>query len=236
MSEPLRINKYLQRYYHISRRDADRLIDDKKVLLDGELVRKGEIVQPSQKVFVDNVPILPQERAFIYLIMKKPAGYICSRSGHRTVFELLPEKYRKIGNLSYIGRLDVNTTGVLLFTDDGEFAHKILRSNVSRIYRATLDNPLSKDEIALLKSDFQIDGRDAKIGKIFVRKEIVEIEIFEGKWHEVRRIFAAIGHRVIKLRRISFAGLSADDIAIGKSRLLNEKEIKMIIDFAGLDR
>ena len=236
MSEPLRINKYLQRYYHISRREADKLIDDGKVLLGGKLARKGEIVQPAQKVTVDGVAVLPRERAFIYLIMNKPAGYICSRRGHKTVFELLPEKYQKIGNLSYIGRLDVNTAGVLLFTDDGAFAQKILRSNVSRIYRATLDNPPSKDEIAMLKSSFQIDAKIAKIGRIFVRKEIVEIEIFEGKWREVRRIFSAIGHRVIKLRRISFAGLSADDIAIGKSRLLSKSEIKMIKDFAGLDR
>ncbi|MCD6418382.1 rRNA pseudouridine synthase [bacterium] len=225
-NQKIRINKFLQKYKKISRRAADKLIEEGRVFIDGRPAHKGEIVSTSQKIFVDGAIVIPDDGEPIFLLMNKPAGYICSRRGRNTVFDILPEIYRELGNLSYIGRLDVNTTGALLFTDDGEILQKIIRSKISRIYRATIDRKLSYEEVNFLKSGITVDGKSVRTGKIIARGRIVTIELFEGRWREIRRIFGAIGAKVEKLHRLSFGNISVRGLPSGKTRTLSGREVE----------
>jgi 23S rRNA pseudouridine2605 synthase len=225
MSELMRINKFLQEQIGISRRQADKLILDGKVLVDNQRATLGQMVDINQQVIVNGQIIAAEEVEKIIVLMNKPAGYICSRKGYQTVYSLLPDDLKY---LDYIGRLDVTTTGVLLFTNDGALVNQLQRSELSRVYNVILNRAITREEIQYLLNDSLIDGRKPKLGFIQVQKSMVKIELFEGKHHEVKKIFNSIGIQVLDLHRESFGPVSLKSLKPGEFRLLSNKEKSLL--------
>ena len=225
----IRINKYIQRYAGISRRQADKLIERGIVKIDGVKASLGDtVIIGKQTITIDGKKIIPLEKDNVYIVMNKPVGYICSRKGNKTVFDILPSRFN---SLSYIGRLDVNTSGVLLFTDDGDFIDKILRSNIPRVYYVRLNSILDEDAISLLKKGPMLDGRPVKLGKINIKGSEVVMEIYEGRWREVRRIFGSLGYSVLEICRTEFGNIKLGNLKTGRIRRLTELEIRNLRKF-----
>ncbi len=226
-----RLNVFVARATGLSRRAADRAVEEGRVKIDGETVLEpGTNVESGDEVTFDGRPIESPEE-FVWLLMNKPEGYITTRSdesGRQTVMDLLPEHLHR---LFPVGRLDRDTEGVLLFTNDGKAAHRMLHPShgVERTYRVWLDNRLSDRELDLVRKGVLLDSKRAvplelkMIGKI---QPIYEITLTEGRYHEVKRIFSALGRDVLKLERLSHAGISAGKLKPGEWRILEKKEIE----------
>ncbi len=217
----MRLNKFLQQNCGISRREADRLIEAGSVKVNGEKAHLGQQVSPfSDKIVLADENIDASRHKRTYILMNKPKGFICSKVGENTVYDILPDKLKK---LFTVGRLDVATTGALLLTDDGELANALMRMKISRVYAVQLDKTFAHSEA--LAEGIEIDGFIAKIGKVKLFGDKIEIELFEGKYHEVRRIFEKLGYAVKNLKRVSFASLRVDELPVGKFRPLYEDEV-----------
>jgi len=171
------------------------------------------------------------------LILNKPDGYTCSSEDPgATIYDLLPERFahRKPG-INPVGRLDKDTTGMLLLTDDGKLLHKIIhpKSNCLKVYHATLDRPLEGHEKELFESGELILNNDSKpllpAGYEALGEKEAHVTLHEGRYHQVRRMFAAAGNHVTALNRVSIGGLQLpNDLEEGAWRFLNEEEIESI--------
>lgn len=203
----------------------------------------GEVLYADDKVLhehirVDDEPLDPP--AGLALMMNKPLGATCSRKDQgRVVYDLLPPRYRvRDPALSTVGRLDRDTSGLLLFTDDGALLHRIIspRSRVSKVYEATLAQDLRGDEGVLFASgtmmlESETDPLEpAALAVLSPRR--VRLTLTEGRYHQVRRMFAAVGNHVETLERISVGGLTLDELAPGAWRALDQDDVASI--FAGL--
>jgi len=229
----LRLNVFIARASGLSRRHADTAVFDGRVSLNGETAEKPSLqVGPEDRVTLDG-KILALPDGETWIVLNKPTGYITSRSderGRKTVMELLPPKFRK---LFPVGRLDRDTTGVLLFTDDGPAAHRILHPSFEtpRKYRALIVGTLSENERMAAKRGVIVAGRRAilsslqRMGKT-PRGEVYEVELTEGRYHEVRLFFKALGHEVLTLERLSHAGITASGLQRGQWRFLSKNEIR----------
>jgi len=220
----IRLNKFLQENLGISRRNADNLIRQGKVIVDGRVAHPGQKIDPrKQKVLCEGKLVRPRRRKKLYYVFHKPTGYICSRRGFKTIYDGIPKKLR---HLDYVGRLDVNTSGVLLLTDDGEFAQKIMRSRISRLYQVELNEPLSDDAAAVLRDGPFLDGRRVDIGAVEIDGRNVLVELFEGRCRAVRRMFGALGYEVKTLVRIRFGPVELGELPEAQLRPLTGTELK----------
>ena len=200
------------------------------VRVNGIVVRKlGTLVGPGDRVQVDGKHVRPsEERA--YVVVHKPAGVVTTMrdpQGRRTVAQLLGPTPRVVP----VGRLDWDTSGVLLLTDDGELAHRLLhpRFGVEKTYRAVIAGRLDALDVARLRSglaagDFR--AAPAKLRVVAVRRatSVVDITIHEGRNRQVRRMFEALGHPVAQLTRLRFGPISLGDLAPGRTRPLTKRE------------
>ena len=213
-----RADRLLANLGYGSRREVQALIEGGAVTLDGERIRKvgqhlplGENLEG--RVTVRGQPLDPP--APLTLILHKPLGLVCShREPGRSIYELLPPRWRsRDPALSSIGRLDVDTTGLLLITDDGDFLHRVIspRSHITKIYRATLARPLTGEEAALFAAGtLMLDGETTPLAPAQLER-VSDTEalltITEGRYHQVRRMFAAVGNHVESLHRERIGGL-----------------------------
>ena len=218
--QELRLNKFLAERLGISRRQADDLIADSKITVNGKTAVLGSRIDKSTKVCY-NGRIVPFEVSFLYLAFNKPVGYVCSRKRQGdtpTIYELLPKKYQ---SLKTVGRLDKDSSGLILLTNDGDFAfsHTHPKFVKEKRYEVTLDRdlePLHQQEI----SDFGInlpDGR-SKLGLTHLddgRKKWL-VTMSEGRNRQIRRTFAAVGYQVEKLHRIQFGKYQLSGLKPGK--------------------
>lgn len=191
----------------------------------------------------------PEE--YIYLVMNKPAGFVCSAvsDSHKTVYDLLSPELKELvsgaprgSRLHTVGRLDCDTSGLLLLTNDGKFSHEITAGQVTKTYRATLARPLStaeqNDYIKLTAAGLTLppekkygEQKAAPAELSFTTNGICEITVREGKFHEVRRIFRALGNEVVGLERIAIGRLSLPEaLAPGQWRKLEMKEMERLSD------
>ena len=206
----LRLNKFLAERLGISRRQADDLIASGKVLVNGKTAALGARIDKNTKVCY-NGKIVPFTVSYTYLALNKPAGYVCSRKnqgGTPTIYEILPEKYHE---LKTVGRLDKDSSGLILLTNDGDFAfsHTHPKFVKEKRYEVTLDRnlePLHQQMIA----DFGVDLPDGKsrlglsrLGDENGRKDWLVV-MSEGRNRQIRRTFAALGYKVVRLHRIQF--------------------------------
>jgi len=218
-----------------SRRKAEELILAKKVMVNGEVVSElGVKVSEKDEVLVNGVKINREEK--VYYLLNKPRGIITSTSdekGRDTVISLISEERR----IYPVGRLDYDTTGALILTNDGEFANMMMHpsNNIDKVYVAKIKGILLPSEIVLLKNGVLIDGVKTAKARVKVKKidkntntSIVELTIHEGKNHQVKRMFEAVGKEVLKLKRERIAFLDLKGLNSGEYRKLSHKEVSKL--------
>ena len=218
MNDTRKLAKYLAGLGYGSRREMEAAI------------RQGRVTGWGDNIRFDGEPIDPAPGMVI--AMNKPAGFTCSHSDQgRLVYELLPPRFlKREPKLSSIGRLDAETTGLLLFTDDGALLHRLIspKSSIEKVYEARLARPLEGHETALFASgELVLRGEDKPClpAQLEVTGErTARLTLTEGRYHQVRRMFAAAGNHVEALRRIRFGPLELGGLAEGEWRLLTDAE------------
>lgn len=236
-----RLQKIISQAGLASRRAAEAMILEGRVEVNGTVVRElGGKFDPEQVEIKVDGKVLRAAEAHVYYLLNKPKGYVSTASderGRRTVLDLLPEVQERIYP---IGRLDMNTEGLLLLTNDGELMNGLLhpRYEVQKTYVARLAKGLSAQELRLLREGVQLeDGLTAPARVRTLAEEPgrakVEITIHEGRNRQVRRMFQAVGHEVLALKRVAFAGLTLEGVRRGGHRALAEAEVKMLYEKAG---
>jgi 23S rRNA pseudouridine2605 synthase len=229
----IRLNKYIAQAGVASRRRADELIAQGKVRINGKTVRElGTMVAPGDRVDVSGTPIKPVDEA-AYLVVHKPPGVMTTMrdpQGRRTVAQLVPKGMPRVVP---VGRLDYDTAGVLLMTNDGDLSNRLLhpRYGVEKLYRATIAGRLTSEEVKRLNDGVTLDGGEqaagAKIRVVSVRagSSVVDITVHEGRNRQVRRMFEALGHSVRDLIRLRFGPIALGDLPLGHTRSLTPKEL-----------
>lgn len=229
-NETWRLNRYISNSGVCSRREADNLIAKGEISVNGKVVKElGFKVRPADEVKYKG-KVLRKEKP-VYVLLNKPKDFITTTSdpkGRKTVMDLVAKATTE--RIYPVGRLDRNTTGLLLFTNDGEVAKKLSHPSyeVQKIYRVTLDKPFSEEEIEQLKAGLELEDGLAKAdGAAILDPDglSVGIELHIGKNRIVRRMFAHLGYEVIRLDRTVYAGLTKETLGRGNWRLLNEREI-----------
>lgn len=234
-----RLDKILSLALQISRTDVKKLMKKQSVTVNGEGVKSGEMkINPETDEIRINGTVVSYQK-YIYIMMNKPEGVISASNdrSQETVVDLVPEDLRRDG-LFPAGRLDADTTGFVLITDDGDFAHRILspKNHVEKTYHARLAQRLTEGDIEKFLGGVELkDGTLCLEAKLSVIEDsdtpLVEVIIHEGKYHQVKRMFAALGNRVIELRRVKIGGLSLDEgLGEGECREITKEEIRLITD------
>lgn len=232
-----RLDKILSSQGVCSRKEVKSFLKNKRIKINGEFPLKSDTkIDPECDIIeIDGEP-LPY-RKFIYIMMNKPKGVLSASNDSRaqTVIDLLPENLRR-RNLFPAGRLDKDTTGLLIITDDGDFAHNMLspKKHVWKLYKATLDGELSDKNKSILENGVAFpDGTSYKPARLYINDESnrreVEIEICEGKFHQVKKMFEFVNLTVVELQRLRIGNLNLDENLVeGECRLLSAAEISSI--------
>ena len=236
----MRINKYIAHAGVASRRKAEELIKQGLVTLNGQVVTElATTVKSGDRVEVEGQPIYNEEK--VYYLLNKPRGVISSvrdDKGRRTVVDLLPEVKERIYP---VGRLDWNTSGLLILTNDGDFTDKMLhpRHEIDKVYVARVKGLASKDNLRPLTKGIVIDGKKTQPARYRIVKtdreknrSVVELTIHEGRNHQVKKMFEAVGLMVDKLSRTRFGTLDLSGLNSGEARRLNKKEISQLYNAA----
>ena len=230
----MRINKYIASAGITSRRKADELIEEGKVKVNGAvLMNPGYHVEDGDVVEVDGQTIRPATK-LVYYLLNKPTGYVTSTSdeeGRAVVTELVPDNVRVFP----VGRLDYNTSGLLILTNDGELSNKLMHPSheFDKKYLARVQGIVTRNEAARLAKGIDIGGfvtSPAEVNLIRHDKNstVAEITIHEGKNRQVRRMFKAIGHPVEELCRVGLGKLTIGKLAVGQCRKLSPSEIEYL--------
>jgi 23S rRNA pseudouridine2605 synthase len=224
----MRVNAYLARAGVASRRGAEELIRAGRVRVNGEVAGLATFVEPRDTVEVDGNPIEPEP--LTYVLLHKPAGVVTTTrdpQGRPTVVGLVKHERRVVP----VGRLDADTTGALLLTNDGPLAHRLMhpRYEVDKVYEAEVEGEPSDEALAQLAEGVELDdGRAAAARVTRLAPSLVEVTIHEGKKHQVKRMLQAVGHPVRRLHRSRYAGLTLDGLEPGEWRELTPDEVKRL--------
>lgn len=229
-NELTRINKFIAESGICSRREADKLIDRGKVTINGKKAKLGDKVSYTDFIKVNGKP-LPQKKEKIYIAFHKPFGVITTtdpkaENNIMTYIDLHTRVYP-------IGRLDVESSGLILLTNDGEIVNKLLKSKnkQEKEYIVTLNKPLTDLDINKLKNGILLEERRTLPAKVkMISSHQASISIVQGMNRQVRRMFEKIGYHVKVLKRVRFAGIELEDLQRGKWRYLNKNEIASLID------
>jgi 23S rRNA pseudouridine2605 synthase len=222
----VRLNAYLARAGVASRRKADELIKAGRVTVNGEPGQLNTFVAKRDRVELDGQPLERQQLA--YVLLNKPAGTVTTArdpQGRPTVVELVADYGTR---LVPVGRLDADTTGALLLTNDGELAHRLAhpRYEVEKVYEAEVEGDPSDEALDKLEQGVELDdGRTAPARARRLGRSRVELAIHEGRKHQVKRMLAAVGHPVTRLRRSRYAGLTLNGLEPGAWRELEPGEV-----------
>ena len=230
-----RLQKFIAQTGYCSRRKAEELIINKKVYVNNVLTTElGTKVKPGDDVVIEGIKLEKEDKE--YYIFNKPRSIISSTKddkNRKTVIDFFNTKKR----LFLVGRLDYDTTGLILVTNDGEFANMLMhpKNEIEKVYVAKINGIMKKEEIVKFKRGMFIDNVRCKPDKVKVKKvdkksnsSIVEITLHEGKNHEIKKMFENIGYEVLKLKRERFAFLDLGTLKSGEYRKLQIKEIKIL--------
>ena len=229
----IRLNKFLSQAGVASRRDADRMIAEGRIGVNNEVVQElgTKIDDDKDVITVDGQRIKPQAQCQ-YLIVNKPRGYLVTLNdpmARPTILDLVPKLKSRVYP---VGRLDFDSEGLLLLTNDGELAHRLMHPSygIKKVYLVTVQHVPERSRLRMLEKGIRIDGKKTSPAKVRLlrsgsKRSLIRIELTEGRKREVRRMFAAIGHPVQDLKRIQFAGISLKNLKPGRWRYLTPDEI-----------
>ena len=220
----MRLNKFLSLHTELSRRSADKAVEDGRVIINQKPAKLGDQVKGNDIVFLDNRKINSNITEIKTIILNKPIGYVCSKNGQgsRTVYELLPDEYQ---NLKTVGRLDKWSSGLLLLTNDGGLANQLTHPKFGKVkvYEIELNKNLEPLHQQMI-SDIGISLEDG-ISKLVIEKinrdKNLRITMKEGKNRQIRRTFSALGYDVKKLNRVSFGDYKLGDLKTGEIFLID---------------
>ncbi|MFA5215859.1 pseudouridine synthase [Sulfuricurvum sp.] len=231
----IRLDKLLGALGYCSRKEVTVLLRAGIITHTKNLPLKSDTKVSHEDIRFGGEPLDPPQG--IVILMHKPIGYICSHddSEGKLIYDLLPDRWnRRDPKISTVGRLDKDTSGLLLLTDDGALLHRLTspRHHVAKVYEATLERPLRGDEMEIFASGtLMLNGEKAPClpAKLTLVDEThVTLEITEGRYHQVRRMFAAVGNHVVALHRSSFGNLTLDDLKPREYRFIKEAEYQTL--------
>jgi len=237
----IRLNKFLANAGIASRRKADQMIVEGKVKLNGRIVTDlGVKVDPRKdRIFVEGKQVVLLDEP-VYIVFNKPKDCISTSSderGRTTILDYVKVKQR----IFSVGRLDRNTTGVLLLTNDGEFANRMMhpKFEIKKAYKVTLDKPLTRDDAQKLADGIRLSDGMTKPAEVhFIsgsRNKVVGIIIHEGRNRQVHRMFEALGYEVKKLDRVAYGDITYEGLPRGRWRYLTKGEIRKLMTITGMD-
>ena len=231
-----RIDKIIASQGKYSRSEVKKLVKSGRVTLDGRVLRSGdEKADPDVNVIAIDGKAIGYKK-HLYIMLNKPQGVVSATDDrdHETVMDLVKGDYPK-RNLFPAGRLDGDTVGFVLITDDGDFAHKILspKNHIMKTYHATLQRELTQEDIDAFRNGIELrDGTlclEAEVTPIDSDVPMAQVKICEGKYHQVKRMFAALGNKVLYLKRVKMGELSLDEsLKEGQCREITPEELKLI--------
>ncbi len=234
-----RLQKIIAKAGIASRRKAEELIEEGRVFLNGEVAKLGDKADPEKDIIkVDGEVVKPLKKK-VYILLYKPLGYVTTKSDekHRpTVMDLLQREEKKA--LFPVGRLDINTEGLLLITNDGEFANLITnpKTKVEKTYLVKVRGIPDKKAIERLLNGVIVENRKLKAKRITLlghkSNAWLKVVLTEGKKNQIRRMFEKVGHPVVKLKRVKIGNLEIGNLKPGEYRRLTEKEVKELISLA----
>ncbi len=236
----MRIAKKIAESGAASRREAERLIAEGRVSVNGEVIASPVFfVDDSHEIEIDSKPIGKKSEKLIVWKMNKPKGYLTTKrdpKGRKTVFDLFPKTNDR---LLYIGRLDYNSEGLLLFTNDGNFSRtlELPSTRLSRSYKVRFHGNLTKEKIEKLQNGVTVDGINyepikVEIGKQDKSNNWVILTLKEGKNREIRKVLESLGCIVNRLIRISYGTVSLGNLSLGEIEKLSEKEVQKLVKIA----
>lgn len=230
-----RVDQLLSSLGYCSRKEAQLLCDEERLVAKGQPITKASQKVEGADVLLDGEPLdFPDG---LVVMLNKPAGYVCAhdeRDG-RIIYELLPERWRRRDPVvTTVGRLDKDTSGLLLLTDNGPLVHRLTspKHHVDKVYLATLDSPLTPACVEAFAQGILLDSEDTKTlpAKLVAREParegrgpLVEVTMHEGRYHQVRRMFAACGLHVVALHRETFGEFTLGDLPVGQWREVSAK-------------
>lgn len=228
-----RIDKIIATQTEYSRKDVKKMISQKKIEVDGKIIKSADEKIKENAVIKINGKELNIKKN-IYLILNKPKGYISATEDKnmKTVLDLVPEKYQHRA-LFPAGRLDKDTTGMMIITDDGKFAHNILspKKHIKKKYNVTIDIPVTKKMITGFERGIQLNDGECKKALLEITGEYTaDVTITEGRYHQIKRMFGCYGAKVIELNRVQMGEfILPSNLKLGQCREITEKEIEQII-------
>ncbi|MGN1338240.1 MAG: pseudouridine synthase [Candidatus Coprovivens sp.] len=228
-----RIDRIISEQSNYSRKEIKKLVSSGKVFVDNELVKniKDKYDETKITIRINDKELCIKEH--IYFLLNKPKGYVSSTEtkDQKTVIDLVPEEY-KTRFIFPAGRLDKDTTGLMLITDDGEFAHNILspKKHVKKEYEVTIDIPLTTNMVDGFKNGIKLNDGECKSADLKITGDYTaNVILTEGRYHQIKRMFGCYGAKVTDLKRIRIGNLYLpDDIELGKGREATTEELKKI--------
>jgi 16S rRNA pseudouridine516 synthase len=226
----VRIDGLLANLGYGSRKEVKMMIKNGWVDVKGEAIKDPSLKVEPETVMVDDEPLDPLS---LVIVMNKPQGVVCShKDSGKLIYSLLPERFgRRNPPLSTVGRLDRDTTGVIIITDDGILNHELTspKKEVVKVYDVTLADPLKGDEGLIFASGkVMLDGDEKPClpAKLTVIDDThAQLELTEGRYHQVKRMFAAVGNKVVQLHRSRFGDITVDDLKEGEFKILKKGEM-----------
>ncbi|MBE6150437.1 MAG: rRNA pseudouridine synthase [Firmicutes bacterium] len=228
-----RLDKFISSQTNYSRKDIKDLVKKKQVLVNGEVVLKSDIKVDN---LVDKIVVCGEEiifKKYVYLMLNKPKGYVSASfdKNDKTVIDLVPDIY-KHRNLFPAGRLDKDTTGLMIITDDGEFAHNILAPNkhISKTYNVTIDIDMNEDMVLGFKNGVNLSDGECKSASLEITGKNTGIVILtEGRYHQIKRMFGCFGAKVVELERIKMGNFTLpSDLKQGDVREFTKEELESV--------
>ena len=226
----MKLVKHISNLGYGSRKEVTQMFRQGRISDAAGDVLYADDVTTHENIRVDEVPLDPPSG--MLLMLNKPAGYTCStKDKGRLVYDLLPDRFRiRSPVLAPIGRLDKETTGLLLLTDDGALLHRIIspKNKLPKVYEATLASPLRGDEIELFASgQMMLETESTALAPAVLRpisELVAQLTIIEGRYHQIRRMFAAVGNHVVNLHRSEIGSLNLGSLAAGEYKLVNDQD------------
>ena len=228
-----RIDKIISSQTHYTRKEVKSLIGSKQVMVNGNIINKSDFkVNPDIDVIEVSGEML-KIRKYVYLILNKPKGYVSATvdKTDRTVLDLVPFEYSH-RELFPAGRLDKDTTGLMIITDDGNFAHNILSPNkhISKTYHVTIDIPLTNEMVDGFKNGVMLNDGECKTASLEILDTYeAKVTLTEGRYHQIKRMFGCYGAKVLELKRIKMGNLELpDNLKEGECLELTNEELEQV--------